>query len=150
MRLYLPTVDSLRQWILCGCGSKTIKRFLLRLTIRCGPRSTSRSLPPKVNYLLLNNPKIKIYGTAGPRIGHLGTTLDLVLTINGSNLILGDGGEGGATLNYQVGGILSYQIKPKWTVQGGWRYLTVHYGNNGNILNASIQGILLGATYKFK
>jgi opacity protein-like surface antigen len=64
--------------------------------------------------------------------------------------VLGDAGEGGATLDYQVGGLLNYQVKPKWTLQGGWRYLTVHYGNNGNIFNSSIQGILIGATYKFK
>jgi len=131
---------------------------------------------PKVNYLIVNNPKIKIYGTAGPRIWHVGTTLDLTPTILGKNLsngptwvdfvagsrfnlplgskasvdILGDAGEGGATLDYQVGGLLNFQVKPKWTLQGGWRYLTVHYGNNGNILNASIQGIVVGATYKFK
>ncbi len=131
---------------------------------------------PKVNYLLVNNPKIKIYGTAGPRIWHLGSTFDLVPTILGRNLykgstwtdfvaggrfnlplgskasvdIFGDAGEGGATLDYQVGGILNYQVKPRFALQGGWRYLTVNYGNNGNILNASIQGIVVGATYKFK
>jgi hypothetical protein len=131
---------------------------------------------PKVSYLLVNNPKIKIYGTAGPRFWHLGNTFDLVPTINGNNLykgttwtdfvmggrfsmplgtkasvdVLGDAGEGGATLDYQVGGFLNYQVKPKWTLQGGWRYLTVHYGNNGNLANVSIQGIVLGATYKFK
>jgi len=133
-------------------------------------------ITPKVNYLLVNNPKIKIYGTAGPRIWHESTTLELIPTINGNNLshsvtwtdfvlgarfsmplsskasvdVLGDAGEGGATLDYQVGGLLNYQVKPKWTLQGGWRYLTVHYGNNGNIFNSSIQGILIGATYKFK
>ena len=131
---------------------------------------------PKVNYLLVNNPKIKIYGTAGPRFWHLGTTLDLTPTIDGRNLykgttwtdfvlggrfslpigskasvdVLGDAGEGGATLDYQVGGFLNYQFKPKWTLQGGWRYLTVHYGNNGNLFNGTIQGIAFGATYKFK
>ncbi len=133
-------------------------------------------ITPKVNYLLVKNPKIKIYGTAGPRIWHESTTLELVPTINGNNLsksvtwadfvigarfnmplgakasvdVLGDAGEGGATLDYQAGGLLNYQVKPKWTLQGGWRYLTVHYGNNGNIFNSSIQGILVGATYKFK
>jgi hypothetical protein len=131
---------------------------------------------PKVAYLLVNNPKIKIYGTAGPRIWHESTTLELVPTINGNNLsksvtwtdfvaggrfnmplgpkasvdIFGDGGEGGATLDYQVGGVLNYQVKPKLTLQGGWRYLVVHYGNNGNVFNSSIQGIVIGATYKFK
>lgn len=63
---------------------------------------------------------------------------------------LGDAGEGGATLDYQVAGLLSYQVKPKLSLEGGWRYLTVHYGNNENVFNASIQGIALGATYKFR
>lgn len=133
-------------------------------------------ITPKVAYLIVKNPKIKVYGTAGPRIWHEGTTLSLVPTINGNNLykavtwtdfvmggrfsvplgskvsvdVFGDAGEGGATLDYQVGGLLSYQVKPKLSLQGGWRYLTVHYGNNGNIFNSSIQGIALGATYKFK
>ncbi len=131
---------------------------------------------PKVAYLLVNNPKIKIYGTAGPRIWHESTTLQLIPTINGNNLsksvtwtdfvaggrfsmplgpkasvdVFGDGGEGGATLDYQVGGLLNYQVKPKLVLQGGWRYLVVHYGNNGNVFNSSIQGIVIGATYKFK
>ncbi len=62
-----------------------------------------------------------------------------------------DAGEGGATQDYQVGGFLNYQLKPKWTLQGGWKYLTVHYDNNGNIFSSSIKGsILIGATYKFK
>jgi len=43
-------------------------------------------ITPKVNYLLVKNPKIKIYGTAGPRIWHESTTLELVPTINGNNL----------------------------------------------------------------
>jgi opacity protein-like surface antigen len=137
---------------------------------------TMRIVTPKVSYLLLNNPKIKIYATAGPRIWHLGTTLNLSPTIQGRNLyagpnwidfvaggrfslplgskasvdLLGDAGEGGATLDYQVAGFLNYQFKPKWALQGGWRYLTVHYGNNGTLMNASIQGIVIGATYKFK
>src|SRR5271170_7618206 len=93
-------------------------------------------LTPKVNYLLVNNPKIKIYGTAGPRIWHESTTLEVIPTINGNNLsksvnwvdfvmgarfnmplsskasvdVLGDAGEGGATLDYQVGGLLNYQV----------------------------------------
>jgi len=131
---------------------------------------------PKVSYLLVNQPKVKIYGTAGPRIWHLGSEIETDPTINGRSLsegqtwtdfvlggrfslplsskasvdVYGDGGEGGATLDYQVGGLVSFQVKPKISLQGGWRYLTVHYGNNGNILNTSIQGIVLGATYKLK
>jgi hypothetical protein len=130
-------------------------------------------ITPKVAYLIVNHPKIKVHGTAGPRIWHLGTTLGLVPTINGNNLykgstwtdfvmggrfsmplsskasvnVFGDAGEGGATLDYQVGGVLNYRFKPKWSLQCGWRYLTVHYGNNGNLANVSIQGVALGATY---
>ena len=80
----------------------------------------------------------------------LGARFSMPLSSKASVDVLGDAGEGGATLDYQVGGLLNYQVKPKWTLQGGWRYLTVHYGNNGNIFNSSIQGILIGATYKFK
>jgi hypothetical protein len=129
---------------------------------------------PKVNYLMLNNPKFKIYGTGGARIWHVGTTLDLVPTsasyykgvtwadfVLGARFsvplgtkasvdVLGDAGQGGATLDYQVGGIVSYQVKPKISLQAGWRYLTEHYGNNGNVMNTTTQGVLFGATYKFK
>jgi hypothetical protein len=131
---------------------------------------------PKVNYLFLDNPKLKVYGTAGARVWHVGTTLSLVPVIVGyfpykgvtwtdfvmgarfnvplgskaSVDILGDGGKGGATLDYQVAGLLNYRAKSNLTLQGGWRYLTTHYGNNGNVLNITVQGILLGATYRFK
>jgi hypothetical protein len=133
-------------------------------------------ITPKVSYLIVKKPKLKIYGTMGPRIWHLGATLSLAPPIFGytpskgstwtdfvaggrfstplgskaSVEVLGDAGGGGATLDYQLASFLNYQIKRKITVQGGWRYLTVHYGNNGNILNSSIQGILIGATYKFR
>jgi hypothetical protein len=133
-------------------------------------------ITPKVNYLAVDNPKLKVYGTAGARVWHVGTTLSLVPVLNGTfpykgltwtdfvlgarfNVplgtkasvdILGDGGEGGATLDYQIGGIVNLQLKPKLTAQVGWRYLTEHYGNNGNILNTTTQGVVFGATYKFK
>jgi len=131
---------------------------------------------PKVAYLILNNPKIKIYGTMGPRIWHEGTTLTLVPTVEGHSAyqgvtwtdfvaggrfaaplgpklsvdVGGDAGEGAATLDYQVFGFVNYQLKPKLSMQAGWRYLTVHYGNNGNVFNSTIQGVAFGATYKFK
>jgi hypothetical protein len=133
-------------------------------------------ITPKVNYLAVNTPKLKIYGTAGARIWHVGTTLSLVPVVSGifpykgvtwidyvmgarfnvplgtkaSVDILGDGGEGGATLDYQIGGIVNLKLKPKLTAQVGWRYLTEHYGNNGNILNTTTQGVVFGATYPFK
>jgi hypothetical protein len=133
-------------------------------------------ITPKLNYLAVNNPKIKIYGTAGARIWHVGNTLSLVPVVTGTfpykgvtwidyvmgarfNVplgtkasvdILGDAGEGGATLDYQLGGIVNLQVKPKLTAQVGWRYLTEHYGNFGTILNTTTQGVVFGVTYKFK
>ncbi len=133
-------------------------------------------ITPKLAYLAYDNPKFKVYGTAGARIWHVGTTLSLVPVVTGTfpykgvtwidyvmgarfNVplgtkasvdILGDGGEGGATLDYQIGGIVNYKIKPKMTAQVGWRYLTEHYGNNGNILNTTTQGVVFGGTYQFK
>ncbi len=133
-------------------------------------------ISPKVNYLAVNTPKFKVYGTAGPRIWHVGNTLSLVPVVFGTfpykgvtwidyvmgarfNVplgtkasvdILGDGGEGGATLDYQIGGIVNLQLKPKLTAQVGWRYLVEHYGNNGTILNTTTQGVVFGVTYKFK
>jgi len=131
---------------------------------------------PKVAYMVVKNPKIKIYGTAGARIWHLGATLDLVPPINGGNLykgltwadivvgarfslplgakasldVTGDYGEGGAKTDYQVAGLLNYQLKPKLSLQGGWRYLAVNYDKSGAVLDTSIQGIVLGATFKLK
>ena len=133
-------------------------------------------ITPKLNYLAVDTPKFKVFGTAGARIWHVGTTLSLVPVLDGtfpykgvtwidyvmgarfsvplgtraSVDILGDGGEGGATLDYQVGGIVNFKLKPNLTSQVGWRYLTEHYGNNGNILNTTTQGIFFGATYQFK
>ncbi len=133
-------------------------------------------ITPKLNYLAVATPKLKVYGTAGARVWHVGTTLSLVPVLNGTfpykgvtwtdfvlgarfNVplgdkasvdILGDGGEGGATLDYQIGGIVNVKLKPKMTAQVGWRYLTEHYGNNGNILNTTTQGIVFGGTYQFK
>lgn len=36
--------------------------------------------------------------------------------------ILGDAGEGSATLDYQVAGFSNCQVKRKIALQGGWRY----------------------------
>lgn len=133
-------------------------------------------ITPKLNYLAVDTPKFKVFGTAGARIWHVGTTLSLVPVLNStfpykgvtwidyvmgarfsvplgtraSVDILGDGGEGGATLDYQVGGLVNFKLKPNLTSQVGWRYLTEHYGNNGDILNTTTQGIFFGATYQFK
>jgi hypothetical protein len=131
---------------------------------------------PKFAYLVLNNPKLKVHGTMGPRFWYESTSLTVNPTVLGLNPyksvawtdfvagarfstplgtkaslgILGDAGGGGATLDYQIAGLINYQLKPKLALQGGWRYLTVHYGNNGSVFNGTMQGIVIGITYKFK
>ncbi len=65
--------------------------------------------------------------------------------------ILGDAGAGGANLDYQVAGFANYPFKPKISLRAGWGYLTVHYqGNDQFPSNASMSGMLFGATYKFR
>ena len=51
-------------------------------------------------------------------------------------LVPGDAGGGGANVDYQVAGLVNYQIKPKWGIGLGYRYLDVNYRNtNQNILD---------------
>jgi hypothetical protein len=66
--------------------------------------------------------------------------------------ILDDAGKGGASLDYQVAGLLGYQIKPKNNLLAGWRYLTVHYrGNNQQfVIDTSPTGFIIGTTYRWR
>ncbi len=132
---------------------------------------------PKVGYVLLDHPKLNIQGNVGIRYWHLGTTLELDPQIAGHNLysgsnwvdvvaggrftiplspkafvtILGDAGGGGANSDYQVAGLMSYKLKPKWQLFGGWRYLDVDYApGNGTINDVAQTGVILGFTYVFK
>lgn len=141
-------------------------------------KATEFIFTPKVNYLVVRSEKVRVYGTAGLRYWHVGTTLDLQpLLISGNSVyqsanwadfvagarfvvplspkisidILGDAGAGGANLDYQAASFLNYQWKPKIVLQGGWRYMTVHYqGNNQFLLNTTMNGVILGATYRFR
>jgi hypothetical protein len=141
-------------------------------------QATSSIFTPKVSYLAVRNKKALVYGTAGLRYWHLGTTLNLEPPLPaGSGVhqsanwadfvagarfviplspkvsidILGDAGAGGANLDYQAASFLNYQWKPKIVLQGGWRYMTVHYqGNDQFLFNATLNGVILGATYRFR
>ena len=55
----------------------------------------------------------------------------------------------GSQLDYQIFGILGYQIKPKWTLQAGWRYLDVDYRSN-TIFDVAMSGVLFGVTINLK
>lgn len=137
---------------------------------------TQTIFTPKVGYVLLDHPKLNIQGNFGIRYWHLGTTLELSPQITGRNLysasnwvdviagsritvplspkafvtILGDAGAGGANLDYQVAGLISYKIKPKWQLFGGWRYLDVDYQTSNAVNDVVQSGLLLGVTYVFK
>jgi len=134
-------------------------------------------LTPKVGYLILDHQRLQIVALAGIRYWHLGADLSFEPSILGlsfsrstnwvdglgggritvplspkiSVTVLGDAGGGGANMDYQVVGFLNYQIKPKWTLQGGWRYLDVDYrGNNQFVYDAAQSGLILGVNHKWK
>lgn len=144
-------------------------------------KATVSIFTPKVNYLVVRSPKARVYGTAGLRYWYIGNTLSLnppppVLSsssvhqsaswvdfVAGARFnvplskkvsldILGDAGAGGASLDYQAASFLNYQWKPKIVLQGGWRYMTVHYQGSSKqfLFNATLNGVILGATYRFR
>jgi hypothetical protein len=49
----------------------------------------------------------------------------------------------GSQLDYQIFGLLGYKIKPKWTLQAGYRYLDVNYRST-TVYDAATSGIVLG------
>lgn len=138
---------------------------------------TQTIFTPKVGYAVVDHERLKVDGTVGIRYWHMGTTLELQPQVEGGHVyqsanwvdvvagakitaplspkayvtIAGDAGGGGANVDYQVAGFLSYKIKPKWQLFGGWRYLDVDYqGNNGYINDVAQSGLVLGFTYVFK
>jgi hypothetical protein len=134
-------------------------------------------LTPKVTYLVVDGQRMKIKATAGLRYWHLGANLKLtppgapsvsvgssanwVDFIGGANIVaplspkiafmmLGDAGGGGANVDYQVAGMLNYQIKPKWGIGLGYRYVDVNYRNSNQLVFDTAQsGIALTLLYKY-
>jgi hypothetical protein len=132
---------------------------------------------PKVNYLVLNSKMAKINVTGGLRYWHLGQDLQLTAPnapvvsveasqnwvdfVSGANvvvplskriavMVLGDAGAGGANVDYQVAGIANYQIKPKWGIGLGYRYLDVDYRNSNRfIFDTHQSGLTLTLLYKY-
>jgi hypothetical protein len=132
---------------------------------------------PKVNYLVLDGKMVKIRATAGVRVWYMSENLNLTPptppsfsagtsqgwadVVGGANivvpfspkiaiLIAGDAGGGGANVDYQLAGIANYQIKPKWGIGFGYRYLDVNYRNsNQQVLDTHQSGIALTLIYKY-
>jgi hypothetical protein len=133
---------------------------------------------PKIGIRLLNQKKIKVDALTGIRYWHFSEKVHFVpsnLNLNFSAsqdwvdpivggritgvlghkiviTIFGDtGGWGtGSQLDYQFGGVLGYTIKPRWTLQAGYRYLFVDYRNGGSSIEMVTSGALTGITFNIK
>ncbi|MFO0109061.1 MAG: hypothetical protein ACK52W_00790 [Alphaproteobacteria bacterium] len=65
--------------------------------------------------------------------------------INGWGL----GGAGGSDYEWDVMGALSYKFSKHWVASGGYRALAVDYSDDGFVYDVTMQGFLLGISYKF-
>jgi hypothetical protein len=136
-------------------------------------------LTPKIGYRLVDSEIVKIDALTGFRYWHFGANLRLstsetsTQTFSGSenwvdplvggrilaNLspkisvsIGGDvgGWNTGSLIDYQIGGVLGYQIKPAVVLQVGYRYLATDYRSGGTTINLVTSGVLFGATITLK
>jgi hypothetical protein len=147
------------------------------LAISANVKASEFLLTPKVGYRVIDREKIKIDALTGFRFWHLGQSLQfnpslLGLTFSGSQnwvdplvggrilaalspkatiTIAGDvGGWGaGSQLDYQIVGVLGYQIKPKWTLMAGYRYLDVNY-RSGQVFDVAMSGVVFGVNIAVK
>ena len=134
-------------------------------------------LTPKIGFRVIDSQKLKIDALTGFRYWYLGETLNFSPSILGKNFhqsqdwtdplvggrirmplspkvainVAGDvGGWGvGSQIDYQIAGVLSYRMNPKWNVEVGWRYLYVNYRET-LIFDAHMAGVFFGATYNIK
>ena len=140
-------------------------------------KATQFLLTPKAGYRVVNQERIKIDGQIGFRYWHLsndftlepailngfsdsanwvdvvaGARIELPLTAKAKITVLGDGGGGGANLDYQVAGVLGYQVCKKCVLLGGWRYIDVDYRPSGRgfIYDVATTGPILGFTINLK
>jgi hypothetical protein len=132
----------------------------------------------KLGYRVIDGKKFKADANIGARYWHLGQKLNLNPSILGLNITaaqswadivlggrvevpvgpkvsltaLGDVGGWNATakLDYQFAGLLNFNVRPKWTISAGYRYLFVDYRSQSNFYNVVTDGAILGLTYHFK
>ena len=138
-------------------------------------------LTPKVGFRLINQKRIKADFLTGFRYWYFGENLSFSPSRLGLNFsksqnwvdplvggrietplspkivatIAGDvGGWGtGSQLEYQVGGLLGYKLKPTMTLQAGYRYLYFDYesgGRAGAVVKNAMSGVIFGATLNLK
>lgn len=135
-------------------------------------------LTPKVGFRIVDNPAFKIDALTGFRYWHFGQDMSFSPSTLGLNFsssqnwvdplvggriitalspktevsIAGDvGGWGaGSQLDYQIVGLLGYRVKPKWTLQAGYRYLDVDYRSGGTLIDTVTSGVLFGVSINLK
>jgi len=132
---------------------------------------------PAVGYRLVENEKFIVDSRFGIRYWHLNSSLsasgptindgrsgtaDWVDAVAGGKIqaalghkafiaVFGDAGGGSARSDWEVGGVLGMRIAKKWTIQGGYRYLSVNYRPNRPFFyDVNQSGILIGATWSVK
>ncbi len=144
-------------------------------------KMTEFLLTPSVGYRLIDGKMFKADAMAGIRYWHFGENLTFSPGILGFDFsksqnwvdpvvggkiltalspkigitVGGDvGGWGtGSQLEYQVFGLLGYKVKPKWTLQAGYRYLYVDYEKGGGkdaFIKATTSGVIFGVTVNLK
>ena len=65
--------------------------------------------------------------------------------------VFGDAGGGQANSDWEAAGLLGMRIAKKWTIQGGYRYLSVNYRPQSTfIYDVNQSGIIIGATWSVK
>jgi hypothetical protein len=132
----------------------------------------------KVGYRLIDRERFKADANVGSRYWHLGQKLNLNPSTFGLNITasqswadivvggrivvplgpklsltaLGDVGGWNATakLDYQIAGLVNFNLSPRWTLSAGYRYLFVDYRSGANLYNMVTDGAVLGVTYRFK
>jgi hypothetical protein len=139
---------------------------------------TQSILTPMAGYRLLDGEHLKIDALGGIRYWYVGQNLQLIGTpvpvpafvrsqswvdgLGGARFILplgekaavtisGNAGAGGANLDYQVQGILSFQFTKHLGAGVGWRYLDVNYRPTSHqfVYDTIQTGLLAGAYYSF-
>jgi hypothetical protein len=166
--LYMALTDTKAATLPIPSAPSISGQFLVRIVV----------FTQKVGYRLIDNPKVKIDFLTGFRYFHFGSTVTvrpatplfnnvyasrnwtdpmvggrirIPLSPKMTATLAGDvGGWGaGAQLDYQMVGALSYQIKPKLTLDAAWRYLYVDYGQKLPT-QLALSGPVVAVTYALK
>ena len=140
---------------------------------------TETLFTPKIGYRVVDKKRVKVDALIGLRYWHLSTDLtvqppiengsfsdsaswvdglgggriELGLTRKVFAVLSGDAGGGSARSDYQLAGLLGFQISRRWNLVGGYRYLSVNYRPSREkqfVYDMNMPGLVLGATFNIK